>query len=360
MTIDRRLFLRAAAAASIAGPTAFFGTRPGFARDAATPGKTAARVVKPGEGPALWWLGDNRLTFQAMKKDTNGVYSWWLDEPPANQGPPRHVHSLEEEGFYVLDGTASFQCGDATFEGTPGSFLALPRGVPHSWMTGSKGAKLLTWVAPAGHEGFFFDIGRPIEKKPLLEEEMPDIVEMNRISTKYGVAYLGPSNQPAWGTIKCGKDRTCTTLKQDEGDCVAGLGALWYTKAGAKQTDGKYAFVEVVIGPKVALPPLRLEKQDTALWVRSGKPTLRVGDKTAAGPTGTFLHAPAGTFFGARNDGDEPARILLYSLPAGLEDFLAAAGKPVKDRTNPPAATADDAKRFKQAGARFQVELGQD
>lgn len=353
MTVDRRHFLRAASAAAAIGPSAFLGT----SARAADTAKNLPKVVAPGEGPALWWLGENRLTFQAMKKETNGVYSWWLDEPPADQGPPRHVHSREEEGFYVLEGSATFLAGDATFEGTAGAFVGLPRGVPHGWTTGPKGAKLLTWVAPAGHEGFFFDIGKPIDQKPPTAEEMPEIVEINAVAAKYGVAYLGPSNKPAWGTLKCAAGRSCVALKEDEGDCVAGLGALWFTKVGGKQTNGKYSFVEVVLGPKVALPAMRLPKQDSALWVRSGKATIRVGDKSAAGPAGTFLHAPSGTTFGARNDGDTPARILLYTLPAGLEGFLAAAGSPVKDRTSPPAVGADDLKRFKQAGDRFNVEL---
>lgn len=319
--------------------------------------KTATKLLLPGEGKAVWWVGENRITVLAGKEDTNGAYAWWSDDPPPGGGPPRHLHSLEDEGFYILEGTATFQAGDHTAELAAGSFIGVPRGVPHSFQGGPQGARMLTWVAPAGHEGFFFELGVPIDQPPPRPEDFPDIVRLNTVALKYGVVYLGPSNQPSWGTLPCGLGRTPILLKPDEGNAVATLGALWFIKAGGEQTDNRYSFVEVLLGAHVALPTLRLTKHDTALWVRQGRLALRLGNRRVEAPPRTFAHVPRATTLSIRNLGEEPARLLLYTMPAGLEDFLAAAAVPVNDRAAPPAARTGDRDRFQEHGSRFGIDV---
>jgi hypothetical protein len=51
------------------------------------------KFVPPGAGLSIWWMGDDRITFQATSADTNGAYAFWVDEPPGQVGPPKHVHS---------------------------------------------------------------------------------------------------------------------------------------------------------------------------------------------------------------------------------------------------------------------------
>lgn len=68
-------------------------------------------------------------------------------------GAPRHVHSREDECFYVLDGTITVECGVETWEAGPRSFVFLPRGVPHAWdIVGDEATVLLS--VPAGLEEF--------------------------------------------------------------------------------------------------------------------------------------------------------------------------------------------------------------
>jgi mannose-6-phosphate isomerase-like protein (cupin superfamily) len=62
------------------------------------------KFIPPGGGLSIWWMGDDKITFQAISTDTNGAYAFWVDEPPGHVGPPKHVHSREEEGFYVIEG----------------------------------------------------------------------------------------------------------------------------------------------------------------------------------------------------------------------------------------------------------------
>ncbi len=46
---------------------------------------------------------------------------------------PLHVHAHEDEAYIVLNGHITFQVGDGRADAGPGSFVFLPRGVPHGF-----------------------------------------------------------------------------------------------------------------------------------------------------------------------------------------------------------------------------------
>jgi len=73
--------------------------------------------------------------------------------------PPPHVHRMREEGFYILDGSFSFTLAGKDVEAGVGSFIFVPRGTRHGFAVGPGGRALL-FIAPAGLEGFFEELGR--------------------------------------------------------------------------------------------------------------------------------------------------------------------------------------------------------
>ena len=98
-------------------------------------------------------LVDNVYRFLATGEETNGKYAVWEVIVPPGTGPPPHVHSQEEEGFYVLEGEVTLWVGDERIAATPGTFANTPVGTLHSFKNESHGpAKLLVSVAPAGLE----------------------------------------------------------------------------------------------------------------------------------------------------------------------------------------------------------------
>src|SRR6266536_5253313 len=64
---------------------------------------------------------------------------------PAGFASPLHVHHDEHEAFYILEGRAQVHCGDEVFNVAPGSFVLLPRGIPH-WHQVSSDAPLRSLV----------------------------------------------------------------------------------------------------------------------------------------------------------------------------------------------------------------------
>jgi hypothetical protein len=73
---------------------------------------------------------------------------------PGNEPPP-HVHSYEDELFYVLDGEFDVYVGQAAFKVRTGECVFLPRFVPHAFVVRSPRLQLLTLFTPGGLEGAF-------------------------------------------------------------------------------------------------------------------------------------------------------------------------------------------------------------
>jgi quercetin dioxygenase-like cupin family protein len=64
-------------------------------------------------------------------------------------GPPPHVHSREEESFYILEGEITFTINGERVVATAGMFANMTVGTPHSFKNESnKPAKMLVSVAP--------------------------------------------------------------------------------------------------------------------------------------------------------------------------------------------------------------------
>jgi quercetin dioxygenase-like cupin family protein len=111
----------------------------------------AGYVVGPGEGVAGG--GPN---VKATAASTRGALT--MMESVISQGPPRHVHTREDECFYVLEGAVTGTCGDQAFEAPAGSFVFLPRGLAHTFSAAGGEARLLLIAVPGGIEHYFGEI----------------------------------------------------------------------------------------------------------------------------------------------------------------------------------------------------------
>jgi quercetin dioxygenase-like cupin family protein len=86
-------------------------------------------------------------------------------ETVKGEEPPAHTHATEDEMFYVLEGSVSFQCGGRTFDLEKGGFIYLPHGLEHSYTILSESpTRLLVITAPlrggsaGGWGGFISDM----------------------------------------------------------------------------------------------------------------------------------------------------------------------------------------------------------
>jgi mannose-6-phosphate isomerase-like protein (cupin superfamily) len=144
---------------------------------------------RPGEGRTVAVVGDV-YRFLATGEDTSGKYALWEAIVLPGGGPPPHVHSREEEGFYILEGEITFQVGDQRLVAGPGMFANMPVGTPHSFKNESgQPARLLISVAPAGLEQMFFEVGQPVPEgantAPLPTRE--EIEKLLAVAPRYGI-----------------------------------------------------------------------------------------------------------------------------------------------------------------------------
>lgn len=144
------------------------------------------------EGHAVWFNG-NRMTIKATAADTGGTYGLVEGLVPPGGSPPTHVHSREEEAFWVLEGCLAVRCGERTFSAAAGSFTLLPRDLPHSFVAeGARPVRMLTVCSPGGFERFFVEAGRPAESDGLPPATAPDIALLRRVGADFGVEIVGP------------------------------------------------------------------------------------------------------------------------------------------------------------------------
>ena len=119
-------------------------------------------IRQPAQGRTVAVVGDV-YRFLATGEDTNGKYALWEAIVTPGGGPSPHVHSREEEGFYVLEGEITFTVNGERVVAAAGTFANLPVGTLHSFKNESgQPAKMLISVAPAGLEQMFFEFGVPL------------------------------------------------------------------------------------------------------------------------------------------------------------------------------------------------------
>ena len=155
-----------------------------------------ATIRSRSQGHTIAVVGDV-YRFLATGEDTNGKYALWEAIVPPGGGPPPHVHSREEEGFYVLEGEITFQVGDDRIVATAGMFANMPVGTPHSFKNESgQPARMLISVAPAGLEQMFFEVGVPLADgaTSALPPTKAEIEKLLAVAPGYGIEIRLPAH----------------------------------------------------------------------------------------------------------------------------------------------------------------------
>jgi mannose-6-phosphate isomerase-like protein (cupin superfamily) len=148
-------------------------------------------AVPSDEGEARWWFG-GLAVIKATAADTGGQMSLLeITEAPGFEAP-LHVHHREDEGFWILEGDATFEVGDSTIEAHAGDYLFGPRGIPHRFSVGENGCRLLFIMTPGGFEDLVMEMSEPALTRtvPPPSDEEPDMERIQAIAMKYGCELL--------------------------------------------------------------------------------------------------------------------------------------------------------------------------
>jgi mannose-6-phosphate isomerase-like protein (cupin superfamily) len=129
-----------------------------------------------------------QILVKVSGRDTSGSYAVFEIPTVPVSGPPLHVHEIEDEWFYGLEGEHDFQIGDELFRIGPGGSVFAPKRIPHTWLNvGNSAGKMLTIAQPAGQLEQFF-----IEFATLVVAGHPDPIKMRQLFETYAMKVVGP------------------------------------------------------------------------------------------------------------------------------------------------------------------------
>lgn len=154
-------------------------------------------VLGPDEGERLWFLG-NLVTLKAVGERTHGGLTVAEFVNPPHFAPPVHRHLVEDEMFYLLEGTAVFHCAGTQLPAGPGDFVYLPRGQAHTFVVGSDAPlRCLQLTTPAGFENFAALVGQPAAEARLPDPQPVDPAALGHAAALHHIELLGPPPGPA-------------------------------------------------------------------------------------------------------------------------------------------------------------------
>jgi len=152
------------------------------------PSKADGYSIAPGEGERIWIVGDT-MTFKATGATTGGKLLLFENLTAPGGGPPPHIHTREDEFFFVLDGTFEIRVAEELLTLGAGGYAYVPRGTVHNFRNIAETAsRILVGFTPAGMEGFFRESGQPAtDDGPAPPVDDDEIARTMAAAPKYGV-----------------------------------------------------------------------------------------------------------------------------------------------------------------------------
>jgi quercetin dioxygenase-like cupin family protein len=145
-------------------------------------------AVAAGEGERLWIVADT-MTLKATGESTAGSLVLLENLTTPGGGPPPHIHTREDEFWYVLDGTFEIRIGDEVHALGPGGAAFVPRGTVHNFRnTAETASRILVGFTPGRMDGFFRESGRrAADDGPAPPLDDGEIARTMAAASKYGV-----------------------------------------------------------------------------------------------------------------------------------------------------------------------------
>jgi quercetin dioxygenase-like cupin family protein len=144
------------------------------------------------------------------------------------------------------------------------------------------------------------------------------------------------------------------TAEQSEKYAVAG--DVYAFLATGEDTDGAYALVEAYV-PVGGGPPPHTQQDLELFYVLEGEITFTVEGKDVAAGPGAHLKVAPGIVHAFRNNSERPARMLIQTLPAGLDRYFREVGRPVDSMKDHAPATEEDIARIIATAPKYGIEI---
>jgi mannose-6-phosphate isomerase-like protein (cupin superfamily) len=142
------------------------------------------------------WENGNLVTNLAETKDTAGAFLLVEAMLAPGTEPPPHVHSREDELFYVLEGEFDVYVGDEAFRVEAGECVFHPKFKPHAFVIRSPRLRVLALFTPAGLEELFRGMSTPAQRLELpagsVTYSTGDLKQTTQRLSEFGARFLTP------------------------------------------------------------------------------------------------------------------------------------------------------------------------
>lgn len=153
-----------------------------------TPMRFNVVMARDGRTPVPLNIVGEETLVKVSAEDSAGTLAFFHLVAPPMSGPPRHVHTREDELFYVLEGELVFELEGERHTVSAGDMVYLRRGVVHAYQNfTTSDARLLIATTPGVFSDFFVELSAAT---PLGALPAPDLLDA--IGKKYGITILGP------------------------------------------------------------------------------------------------------------------------------------------------------------------------
>jgi quercetin dioxygenase-like cupin family protein len=110
-------------------------------------GLAGSNAILPQAGEGEQLESEHRVATIKVGRDELAMLEFEIE--PGFEGPPPHTHDDHVDSFYVLDGETEFMVDGETLLLGPGSFVAAPPGVEHTFACGPGPSRMLNVHAPS-------------------------------------------------------------------------------------------------------------------------------------------------------------------------------------------------------------------
>ena len=144
------------------------------------------------------WYKGLLLSRLAGPADNDGAFDLVVSRMREGTEPPPHVHSREDELFYVLSGQLRAYVGGEVFTLAAGECIFLPRGIPHALIVASDEVRLIALITPGGYVDAFNRLNAPAQRMEVPTDPdavtyaKADVGETINVFKRYGVRMLTP------------------------------------------------------------------------------------------------------------------------------------------------------------------------
>jgi quercetin dioxygenase-like cupin family protein len=153
-----------------------------------SPPRAVVLGAAEGRTPAPLNIVGEETLVKVGSADSDGQFAAFHLVAPPMSGPPRHVHTREDEWFYVLEGELVFEIDGDRVPVGPGGSVWLRRGVVHAYQNFTdRDARLLIVTTPGSFCDFFVEVSAASPPGGI-----PEPAVFAALDAKYGITTLGP------------------------------------------------------------------------------------------------------------------------------------------------------------------------